>query len=63
LIKITRKQELIAFEKIFLEFLEFPSMRWKVKKLIKKYDECDFAELDVKLLKLNLEIEERKKKE
>ena len=48
--------ELDIFEKIFLEFLEIPSMRWKIKSMIEKYDDVDFAELDLKLQKLDLEI-------
>ena len=40
-----------VFEKVFLEFLEIPSLRWKMKDMIQKYDDVDFAELDLKLKK------------
>jgi len=58
--KTKRDKELNAFEKVFLEFLEIPSLRWKMKKLIEKNDEIDMAKLRIQLLTLEHEIETHK---
>ena len=49
--KIPFELQLDIFEKIFFFYLEIPSMRWKIKSMIEKYDDVDFAELDLKLEK------------
>ena len=62
-IKIDFKTQLEIFEKIFLYFLEYPSLRWQLKKMVESQDRIDEADLDLKLRKLELEIIERRNNE
>jgi len=54
--QISPSLQIDIFEIVFLHLLEFPSMRWKLKKLIESRDNVDNAELNLKLRKLELEI-------
>jgi len=48
--------QLEIFEKILMRIVENPSSRWNIKRIIDSRDRVDFAELDLKLRKLELEI-------
>ena len=61
--KIKKLDNLDIFEKVFLSMIEYPSMRWNLKRMIDNQDKVDFAELDVKLRKLEYEISKKKGKE
>ncbi len=56
MINLDYKIQLDIFEKIFLDLLESPSVRWELKKMIEHYDKVDFAEVDFKLKKLSAEL-------
>jgi len=60
IIIINEKIQLDIFEKIFLNLLEIPSMRWKLKDMIESRDKIDNANLDLRLKKLELEIFKKK---
>lgn len=47
------------FEEMFITLLEFPSMRYMMKKLIESRERIDQVQLDKKLTLLELEILKR----
>lgn len=59
--RISPSLQLDIFEMVFLHLLDYPSMRWSLKKMIESRDRVDEAELDLKLRKLELEIIQTKK--
>ncbi len=55
-IKIDPSAQLDIFETVLMHLLDFPSMRWKLRKMIESRDNVDNAQLDLMLRKLELEI-------
>ena len=49
-------KQIEIFEKIFMKLMDNPSTRWIIKNMIDSRDNIDYAELDLKLRKLELEI-------
>ena len=56
MIKINSNTQLDIFEIVFLNLLEYSSMRYKLTAMIESRDRVDEAELDLKLRKLELEL-------
>lgn len=48
--------QLEIFKKVFLELIEVPSFRYKLKSMIDSRERAEQAELDLRLKKLELEI-------
>jgi len=50
------------FEEMFITLLDFPSMRYMMKKVIESRERIDQTQLDIKLKRLELEILQKEKK-
>ncbi len=50
------------FEDMFITLLDFPSMRYMMKKLIESRERIDQTQLDIKLKRLELEILQKEDK-
>lgn len=58
-IKAPSKKEIDIFERVFLYAIEIPSFRWKMKRMIKSCDRVDFAEVNLKLKRLEIELAQK----
>lgn len=56
MLKLSPETQINIFEIVFLHLLDYPSMRWRLAKMIESRDRVDEAELDLKLRKLELEL-------
>ncbi len=55
-IELDSNVQIEIFTKVFLEMIEVPSLRWKLKSMIDSLDNVDNAALNLNLRKLELEI-------
>jgi hypothetical protein len=58
-IKISPTLQLEIFETVFLHLIEYPSMRYKIQKILDSRERVDQAELNLRLKRLELEIVHR----
>lgn len=58
-VKIPTSKEIAVFESVFLYAMDIPSFRWKIKKMIESYDKVEFAEVNLKLKKLEIELSQK----
>ena len=59
--KITIDQQLEIFERVFFILIETPSFREHLRAMIDSREKVDLAEVDLKLAKLSVEINEQNK--